>query len=88
MLYEVITTFTHESETDTTTQQTVKDSATLLIVEDNADMRSYMRESLESNYKVIEAENGEEGIQQSLKHSPDMIISDVMMPKMDRNNFV
>ncbi|MEJ2196198.1 MAG: ATP-binding protein, partial [Ignavibacteriaceae bacterium] len=46
-------TFTYESETETTTHQPAKDSSTLLIVEDNADMRSYMRESLESNYKII-----------------------------------
>ncbi|MEJ2196192.1 MAG: response regulator [Ignavibacteriaceae bacterium] len=83
----VESTLTHESETGTTTRPTVKDSSTLLIVEDNADMRNYMRESLESSYKIIEAENGEEGIQQSLEHSPDMIISDVMMPKMDGFQF-
>jgi signal transduction histidine kinase/ligand-binding sensor domain-containing protein/DNA-binding response OmpR family regulator len=80
-------TFTYESETETTTHQPAKDSSTLLIVEDNADMRSYMRESLESIYKIIEAENGEEGIRQSLENSPDMIISDVMMPKMDGFQF-
>ena len=80
-------TYTYESEIDTTTHQPVKDSSTLLIVEDNADMRSYMRESLESNYEIIEAENGEEGIHQSLEYSPDMIISDVMMPKMDGFQF-
>ena len=81
------TTFTQESKTETVTHQVVKDSSTLLIVEDNADMRSYMRESLEANYKIIEAKNGEEGILQSLEHSPDMIVSDVMMPKMDGFQF-
>ena len=79
--------FTNETKTSKTTQQPFKDSSTLLIVEDNADMRNYMRESLESSYKIIEAENGEVGIQQSLKYSPDMIISDVMMPKMDGFQF-
>jgi DNA-binding response OmpR family regulator len=78
---------TPESKLEISPQHPVKDSSTLLIVEDNADMRNYMRESLESNYKIVEAENGEEGIQQALKHSPDMIISDVMMPKMDGFQF-
>ena len=50
-------------------------------------MRGYMRESLKSNYRIIEAENGEKGIRQSLENSPDMIISDVMMPKMDGFQF-
>ena len=76
-----------KSKTETLIHQPAKDSSTLLIVEDNADMRSYMSENLESNYKIIEAENGEEGIQQSLKYSPDIIISDVMMPKMDGFQF-
>jgi signal transduction histidine kinase/ligand-binding sensor domain-containing protein len=73
----VESTFTQEFETGTTTRQPVNDSSTLLIVEDNADMRNYMRESLELNYNIIEAEDGEKGIQQVLEHFPDMIISDV-----------
>ncbi|MGB5848798.1 MAG: two-component regulator propeller domain-containing protein, partial [Ignavibacteriaceae bacterium] len=76
-----------ESKAETTSHQRDKDFPTLLIVDDNPDMRNYMHESLESNYKIIEAENGEVGIQQALKHSPDMIISDVMMPKMDGFQF-
>ena len=78
--------FSSGSKTKSVTHQ-VNNSSTLLIVEDNADMRSYMHESLELNYKIIEAENGEDGIQQSLNYSPDMIISDVMMPKMDGFQF-
>ena len=50
-------------------------------------MRDYMRECLESNYNIREAENGEMGIQQALKYSPEIIISDVMMPKMDGFQF-
>ncbi len=55
----------------------------ILIVEDNADMRAYLRENLAERYMVIEAENGEEGLKQGIKQMPDLIISDVMMPKMD-----
>lgn len=55
----------------------------LLIVEDNADVRYYLRENLKSCCKVVEAVNGEDGWNKSLEHLPDVIVSDVMMPKMD-----
>ena len=59
----------------------------VLIVEDNTDMRRYMRTSLDSNYRVIESANGEEGMQKATEILPDIIISDVMMPKMDGFTF-
>ncbi len=55
----------------------------ILIVEDNFHIRSYIREQLEAGYTVLEAENGVEGLTESLKVIPDLIISDLMMPKMD-----
>jgi DNA-binding response OmpR family regulator len=55
----------------------------VLIVEDNADVRSYIREHLEEHYKIFEAANGEEGFAQAQETIPDLIITDVMMPKMD-----
>ncbi len=55
----------------------------VLVVEDNSDVRSYIREQLENNYRVAEASNGEEGIKMAQDDMPDLIISDVMMPKMD-----
>jgi DNA-binding response OmpR family regulator/nitrogen-specific signal transduction histidine kinase len=55
----------------------------VLVVEDNADLRVYIREYLEPHYAVHEAWNGKEAYHQALEIVPDIIISDVMMPEMD-----
>lgn len=51
----------------------------ILIVDDNAEMRQYLRHLLAGTYLVYEAESGEAGLQMALKHMPDIIISDVVM---------
>ena len=55
----------------------------LLLVEDNEELVSLMKGVLQLHFQVITAANGEEGIQMAQKTSPDIIISDVMMPRMD-----
>ncbi|KAA6337748.1 Sensor histidine kinase TodS [termite gut metagenome] len=56
----------------------------ILVVDDNADIRSYIKTVLNGKqYTVLEANDGEEGFQKAVKHTPDVIVSDVMMPKMD-----
>jgi signal transduction histidine kinase/DNA-binding response OmpR family regulator/ligand-binding sensor domain-containing protein len=55
----------------------------MLIVEDNPDMRLFIRESLEDGYRVVEAANGEEGFAKAQEIIPDIIITDVMMPGID-----
>jgi DNA-binding response OmpR family regulator len=56
---------------------------TVLVVEDNTDLRNYIAEQLGSNYHIITAENGQEGLDLAIEHTPDLIVSDVMMPEMD-----
>jgi signal transduction histidine kinase/ligand-binding sensor domain-containing protein/DNA-binding response OmpR family regulator len=60
----------------------------ILIVEDNYDMREYIKESLLEGYIVEEAVNGEQGVRIAEKIIPDLILSDLMMPKMDGNELV
>ncbi len=55
----------------------------VLIVEDNNDLREFIKTILKKDYRLIEARNGKEGYQNSLTHMPDLIISDVMMPILD-----
>lgn len=59
------------------------DAKVILIVEDNVDMRAYVRSYLEDAFTVIEAENGEVGLARAAEHIPDLILSDVMMPQKD-----
>lgn len=59
----------------------------ILIVEDNSDMRQFIRENIQTNYKVIEAIDGEDGLNKALENIPDLIISDVLMPKLNGYEF-
>jgi len=55
----------------------------MLIVDDNADVRQFIRNHFNSFYKIYEASNGEEGWKRALDTIPDIIISDIIMPKSD-----
>ena len=55
----------------------------ILIVEDNRDLRSFVGNILQYDYKVIEAVDGIDGVEKAEATIPDLIISDVMMPRMD-----
>ena len=53
------------------------------MIDDNQDVRNYVKLLLQTQYTVIEAADGQEGIKQAMKYVPDAIICDVMMPIMD-----
>ncbi|WP_299435518.1 hybrid sensor histidine kinase/response regulator transcription factor [uncultured Aquimarina sp.] len=59
----------------------------LLIVEDNIELRNYLKTELSNNYKVFDAKNGNEGLEIAKKEVPDIIITDVIMPEMDGFEF-
>lgn len=56
---------------------------TILVVEDNYDLRGYLSEYFQNFYKVLVATDGKEGLKVVLEKSPDLIITDLMMPKMN-----
>lgn len=59
------------------------DKPLIMLVEDNADLRKYMRSFLSEEYHIIEANNGQSGFVKALKYVPELIISDVIMDVMD-----
>lgn len=91
---EIITTET--TETDVSTQnETLSDNLStpksgnsekkikVLVVEDDLKLRTFLKNVLEDEYEVIEAEDGALGYQKILENTPDFIISDIMMPKLN-----
>ena len=63
------------------------DRHTLLIVDDNADIRAYLRHILKDKYHICEAADGQEGLRVANEQVPDLIVSDVMMPVMNGLEF-
>ena len=59
------------------------DRTTVLVVDDNADVRRYVRAHLEATYRVLEAADGQEGVRLARERLPDCVVSDVMMPRLD-----
>ena len=60
-----------------------REKPVILVVEDHADVRKYICEPLKTEYTVIEAADGEEGIKKAKEIIPDLIVSDIMMPGVD-----
>ena len=59
------------------------DRPTVLVVDDNADIRAFVRRHLASTYRVVEAADGADGLDRARDLTPDCIVADVMMPRMD-----
>ena len=70
-----------DAEEDIVEQSESKES--ILIIDDNKDIREYIKSMLADKYLVIEAENGNVGLRKALKYVPNVILCDVLMPEMD-----
>jgi len=73
----------NESITDTENSNQVKFTPLILVVEDNDELRHFLKRSLKKNYRVAEAENGLIGWNKVEHLMPDFIIADLLMPEMD-----
>jgi DNA-binding response OmpR family regulator/anti-sigma regulatory factor (Ser/Thr protein kinase) len=60
-----------------------RDKRKVLLVEDNTDLRKYLKDHFKADFHIHEAGDGKQGLALAQKHNPDLIISDVMMPVMD-----
>ena len=72
-----------EEDNSVVTEDNSLQKATLLVVDDNHDMRRYIRSLLKNEYKLLEAENGVEAMKIIEKHQVDLVVSDLLMPEMD-----
>lgn len=73
-----------QQEDETVTEQQAGDTKiSILLVEDNQELREFLKKVLTPQYRVLEAEDGQQGIQVAHQEQPDMIISDLMMPKLN-----
>jgi ligand-binding sensor domain-containing protein/signal transduction histidine kinase/DNA-binding response OmpR family regulator len=68
---------------DADQQPVALDSKYILLVEDNDELRTFIKNALNSQYTILEAKDGEEGLKMAKEHYPNLIISDIMMPKMN-----
>lgn len=60
----------------------------VLVVEDNPAVNRFITESLTPHYRVVNALNGQEGLEKALAHKPDLILSDIMMPEMSGDRMI
>ena len=71
------------AETNVIDKNGGKGKPLILLVEDNHDIRDYLRENLSANYLISEASDGQEGLEKALADPPDLILADIAMPRMD-----
>ncbi len=74
---------TEEGDAGVVSEPFTGEKKIILVVEDSADVCRYIRSALEPHYKVIDAKDGQEGIEKALQVIPDLVVSDIMMPRVD-----
>ncbi len=74
---------TSKSLEESVNEELSDDKNIILVVEDNTDMRDFIKDSLADDFRIEEASNGEQGVRKAEQIVPDLVISDIMMPRMD-----
>lgn len=72
-----------EDECDELSEPIDKNKEIMLIVEDNQELRQFLKTIFENKFSIVEAVNGKDGLSKSILYVPDIIISDIMMPEKD-----
>ncbi len=75
------------AEEEISNENTNENKSKILVVDDNPDIRLFVKNGLIDKYQILEAENGKEALNITLKHIPDLVITDVLMPEMDGVEF-
>ena len=75
--------YSEESTEDISPGIVSEDEPLVLIVEDHADIRTHLREKLEDSFRIMEANDGIVGLDKAIENIPDLILTDLMMPRMD-----
>ena len=81
--YEIAISNENDDTIEIVSEDKGSEKPSLLIVEDNKELRKHLKNELQNSYKIIEAVNGVKGMEMIKKHYPEIIISDIMMPEMD-----
>nr|WP_293836971.1 ATP-binding protein [uncultured Arsenicibacter sp.] len=76
-----------DSLSEVTTPAGAPPEKILLIIDDNADIRTYLRTIFEDEYVIMEAEDGQQGLEKATDVTPDLVICDLMMPRLDGFGF-
>lgn len=80
---EIVMHTAHDNIHDELPDKADRKKESILVVDDNDDIRFYIKDNLRANYTVFEAVNGNEGWKKAQEFQPDMVISDIMMPGMN-----
>ena len=73
----------HNIENEADSEKKIEGKFKLLLVEDNPDIRFYLKDNFKSDYAILEATNGQEAWDIIIKDMPDLVVTDIMMPVMD-----
>ncbi|WP_300727839.1 two-component regulator propeller domain-containing protein [uncultured Bacteroides sp.] len=73
----------NDADTSKNLEKPVPELQTILLVEDNLELRFFLRSIFNSRFNILEASNGKEGLDIAIKYGPDLIVSDILMPEMD-----